>query len=82
MKEKRGRGRTRSEKLQEMLKHILRWGNEEWKGKKTSVAACYGWPLIFFYSPVSCRLAADHGGLPAEPAEMDCQGSLDMSIQR
>lgn len=37
---------------------------------------------FFFYSPVYCRLAADHGGLPAEPAEMDCQGSLDMSIQR
>ncbi len=41
-----------------------------------------GHSFLFFYSPVSCRLPVDHGGLPAKPAEMDCQGSLDMSIQR
>lgn len=41
-----------------------------------------GHSFFVFYSPVSCRLPVDHGGLPAKPAEMDCQGSLDMSIQR
>lgn len=67
--------------LQEMLMHTLRWENEGWKGKRQV------WLRVmdghsFFYSPVTCRLPVDHGGLPAEPAEMDCQGGLDMSIQR
>lgn len=40
------------------------------------------WMATNFFFPVSCQLMVDHGGLPVDPAEMDCQGSLDMSIQR